>query len=129
MSNLLGIEFVWLTPERVVATMQTDDKQMQPLGFLHGGASVALAESVAVAGAWLNVGTSKTVCNSSINADHLSYPLSEARITAIGIPDYVDPDRQVWQVALRDEAGRRVCAARCTLVILDSKPKSSDEKS
>ena len=59
LSKTLGIEFRELTPERVVATMPVTPRHHQPLGYLHGGASVALAETVASVGAFLNcpVGT------------------------------------------------------------------------
>ncbi len=55
----LGMEFVTLDPDEVVATMPVDARHHQPLGFLHGGVSVTLAESVATIGGWLNCAPGK----------------------------------------------------------------------
>jgi hypothetical protein len=57
----LGMEFVTLDPDEVVATMPVDARHHQPLGFLHGGVSVTLAESVATIGGWLNCAPGKGV--------------------------------------------------------------------
>lgn len=127
MTRLLGIKFDRLSPDRVVATVQVDHRHLQPAGLLHGGTSIALAESVTIAGAWLNGEPSRIVLNSSTNADHLKFTLSEVRLTAVGFPEYVDPDKQVWQVVIRDESGRRIRVARCTLTVVD--PTSNDTSS
>ncbi len=67
----LGIEYVELEAERVVMTMPVDVRHHQPLGYLHGGASVVLAETVATVGAWLNCPPGKVAFGSEINASHL----------------------------------------------------------
>lgn len=67
----LGIEYVEVEPERVVMRMPVDARHVQPLGFLHGGASVVLAETVATTGAWLNCPEGKVAFGSEINASHL----------------------------------------------------------
>lgn len=64
----LGIEVTEATPERVVATMTVDGRVHQPYGILHGGASVALAETVASVGGTLSVGEGKRVVGLEINA-------------------------------------------------------------
>jgi 1,4-dihydroxy-2-naphthoyl-CoA hydrolase len=115
----LGIEFSDLSPERVVATMPVDERHLQPPGFLHGGMSVALAESVAVAGAWLNCPSGKVALGSSINASYIRSKRVGSRLWAVGIPEFVGPDKQLWEVDVRDEAGNRVCAFRCTLSVVD----------
>jgi 1,4-dihydroxy-2-naphthoyl-CoA hydrolase len=71
MPKNLGVEFADLSPVRVVASMPVDDRHLQPLGFLHGGASVTLAESVAMVGAWLNCPPGKMALGSAINANYL----------------------------------------------------------
>lgn len=115
----LGVVFVDLSPIRVVATMPVDDRHLQPLGVLHGGASVILAESVAMVGAWLNCPAGKVAFGSAINANHLRPKRSGGRLVAVGIPDYVDSEKQVWEVDIRDESDQRVCVARCTLAVID----------
>ncbi len=117
----LGIEFADLFPIRVVATMPVDERHLQPLGFLHGGASVTLAESVATVGAWLNCPAGKMALASSVNASYFGPKRSGGRLVAVGIPDYVGSEKQVWEVDIRDE-GERVCASRCTLAVVDLDP-------
>lgn len=115
----LGVEFEELLPQRVVATMPVDERHLQPLGFLHGGVSVVLAESVATVGAWLNCPAGKAAFGMAINANHLRPKRAGSSLTAVGIPDYLNPENQVWQVEIRDEENRPVCVSRCTLAIVD----------
>ena len=120
----LGVEFEELTPERVVATMPVDERHLQPLGFLHGGVSVVLAESVATVGAWLNCSEGKGAFGMAINANHLRPKRAGSRLTAVGTPDYQDPEKQVWEVEIRDEEDKRVCVSRCTISIVDLEANS-----
>jgi 1,4-dihydroxy-2-naphthoyl-CoA hydrolase len=119
MPKNLGVEFADLSPVRVVASMPVDDRHLQPLGFLHGGASVTLAESVAMVGAWLNCPPGKMALGSAINANYLATKRPGGRLVAVGIPDYVNSEKQVWEVDVRDESDERVCVARCTLTVVD----------
>ena len=81
----LGIEHVELELERVVMTMPVDARHVQPLGYLHGGASAVLAESMATVGAWLNCPPGKVAFGSEINASHLR-PKRSGTLTAVGTP-------------------------------------------
>jgi uncharacterized protein (TIGR00369 family) len=56
---------------------------------------------------------------SAINANHLRQKRQGGRLVAVGIPDYVNSEEQVWEVDIRDETDDRVCMARCTLTIVD----------
>ena len=114
----LGIEYVETEPERVVMTMPVDGRHRQPLGFLHGGASVVLAETVATVGAWLNCAEGKVAFGSEINASHLR-PKREGMLTAVGVPVHRGRNSQVWQVEIRDEDDRPVCVSRCALAVVD----------
>lgn len=115
----LGVEFEELSPGRVVATMPVDGRHLQPLGFLHGGVSVVLAESVATVGAWLNCSEGKGAFGMSISANHLRPKRTGSALTAVGTPEYRDSERQVWEVEIRDEEDKRVCVSRCTLAVVD----------
>jgi 1,4-dihydroxy-2-naphthoyl-CoA hydrolase len=115
----LGVEFVELNPERMVATMPIDGRHLQPLGYLHGGVSVVLAESVASIGAFLNCPPGKGAFGSEINASHLRPKRAGSVLTAIGTPVHAGRRSQVWQVKIEDEDGKAVCAARCTVAIVD----------
>lgn len=115
----LSVKFEELSPERVVATMPVDERHLQPLGFLHGGVSVVLAESVATVGAWLNCPTGKAAFGTTINANHLRPKRCGSSLTAVGIPDYLNSEKQIWEVEIRDEDDKRVCVSRCTLAVVD----------
>ena len=103
--------------------MPVDHRHLQPLGFLHGGGSATMAESVATVGAWLNCPPGKMALGSSVNASHLRSKRSGGQLWAVGIPDYVGPEKQVWEVDVRDESGERVCASRCTLAVVNLDPR------
>ena len=115
----LGVEFVELNPERMVATMPIDGRHLQPFGYLHGGVSVVLAESVASIGAFLNCPPGKGAFGSEINASHLRPKRAGSVLTAIGTQVHAGRRSQVWQVRIEDEDGKAVCAARCTVAIVD----------
>ena len=115
----LGIEYVEMEPERVVMRMQIDVRHQQPLGYLHGGASVALAESAATVGAWLNCPPGKVAFGSEINASHLR-PKRSGTLTAVGTPVHRGRNSQVWDVEIHDEDGKPVCASRCTLAVVEA---------
>ena len=115
----LGIDFAELEPERVVATMPVDGRHVQPMGFLHGGISVTLAESVATVGAWLNCPEGKIAFGSEINASHLRSK-REGTLTAVGVPVQIGRTNQVWDVHIRDEDDKPVCVSRCRLAVVDA---------
>ena len=116
--STLGIEIVEATKDRVVARMPVGPRVHQPCGLLHGGASVALAETVASTGAWMNVDQAgEIVVGIEINANHLRAK-RDGVVTATATPLHVGRRTQVWDVRIADEAGRAVCASRCTLAVV-----------
>ena len=120
----LGIEFVEKSRQRVVARMPVTPKVHQPFGLLHGGASVALAETVASAGAWMNVDQARErVVGLEINANHLRGK-RDGVLTAVATPVHVGRRTQVWEVRIADEDGKLVCVSRCTLAVVAAEPGS-----
>ncbi len=115
----LGIEYVETEPERVVMRMPVDARHVQPLGYLHGGASVVLAETVATTGAWINCPPGKVAFGSEINASHLR-PKRSGILTAVGNPIQVGRTNQVWEVRIHDEDEKPVCVSRCRLAVVDA---------
>ncbi len=115
----LGVEFVEVNPERMVAMMPIDERHLQPFGYLHGGVSVVLAESVASIGAFLNCPPGKGAFGSEINASHLRPKRAGGALRAVGTPVHAGKRSQVWQVKIEDEDGKAVCAARCTVALVD----------
>jgi 1,4-dihydroxy-2-naphthoyl-CoA hydrolase len=118
LNNDLGIEYVELESGRVVMRMPVDARHHQPLGYLHGGASVVLAETVATTGAWLNCPLGKVAFGSEINASHLR-PKRSGTLTAIGTPVQVGRKEQVWEIRIHDEDEKPVCVSRCRLAVVD----------
>ena len=119
MVQAIGIEFVELAEDKVVATMPVDDRTRQPFGLLHGGASAALAETVASIGASLNLDPQKQMAvGIELNANHLRAK-RDGVVTATATPLHRGRRTHVWDIRIEDEAGRIVCASRCTLAIVD----------
>ena len=119
MVQAVGIEFVEITKDKVVATMPVDERTRQPFGLLHGGASAALAETVASIGASLNLDPQKQMAvGIELNANHLRGK-REGLVTATATPLHKGRRTHVWDIRIEDEAGRIVCASRCTLAVVD----------
>ncbi|HJQ21829.1 MAG TPA: hotdog fold thioesterase [Gemmatimonadaceae bacterium] len=118
LAQTLGIELRELTAQRVVATMPVDQRTMQPFGLLHGGASVALAETVASLGGAMNVDLEQQgVVGLEINANHLRAK-RDGTVTATATPIHVGRSTHVWDVRIVDESQRPVCISRCTLAVV-----------
>jgi uncharacterized protein (TIGR00369 family) len=116
--TLLGVEILEALPDRVVMRVPVDWKVLQPYGILHGGVSALLAESAASFGAALNAPPGRGVVGIELNASHLR-SLSEGHLTAIATPVRVGRTVQVWSIDLTGDDGRSICAARCTLSVID----------
>lgn len=121
----LGIEFTELSAERVVATMPVTPAHLQPLGYLHGGASVALAETVASIGAYLGCAPDQAAFGLEINANHLR-PKRSGVVTAVATPLHRGRTTQVWEVKIADEEQKLVCVSRCTIAIVATEPPVGD---
>jgi len=118
LATTLDMDIVEMTRERVVARMPVAPKVHQPFGLLHGGASVALAETVASIGGWMNVDQDKEgVVGLEINANHLRGK-REGVVTAVATPVHVGRRTQVWEIRISDEQDKLVCLSRCTLAVV-----------
>jgi 1,4-dihydroxy-2-naphthoyl-CoA hydrolase len=114
----LGIEIIEQTAERVVARMPVGPAVLQPFGLLHGGASVALAETIASIGGWMNVDHDKfNVVGIEINANHVR-AVKEGVVTGTALPVNIGRRIHVWEVRITDEKGRIVCISRCTVAVV-----------
>jgi len=115
----LGIEILEYTPEKVVATMPVEPRVHQPFGILHGGASVALAETVASMGGFISIDASKQMAvGQEINANHIR-PVREGIVTATATPIHKGKRSHVWHIEVKNEEGKMVCISRCTIAIVD----------
>ncbi len=116
--DLLVVETVEASPERVVLRLPVTWKTHQPMGLLHGGVSALLAESAASMGGFLASPPGKSVVGIELNASHLR-GLSEGALTATATPLRIGRTVQFWTISLTDDAGRAICSARCTLAVVD----------
>jgi 1,4-dihydroxy-2-naphthoyl-CoA hydrolase len=98
--------------------MPVDERTVQPMGIVHGGASVALAETLGSVAAWLSTEETKAAVGLEVNANHLR-PVSSGWIQARCSPVHLGRTTQVWQIDLSDDSGRRTCVSRITMAVID----------
>lgn len=113
--GLLRMEAVLLTPEKVVIRMPVDERVHQPYGLLHGGATLALAETAASVGTVFHLDpATQTAVGMEINANHLR-PKRDGMITATATPLHLGRTTVVWDIRVTDEAERLIAISRCTV--------------
>jgi 1,4-dihydroxy-2-naphthoyl-CoA hydrolase len=121
--ELLGMRFTEIGADYLRATMPVDARTHQPTGVLHGGASVALAETVGSTAANLCVDRTQELClGQEINANHLR-PIAAGLVTATARPLHRGRRSQVWQIEIRDERERLVCVSRLTMAVVAARVK------
>jgi 1,4-dihydroxy-2-naphthoyl-CoA hydrolase len=119
----LGIEFTELGADFIRGHMPVDNRTRQPYGILHGGASVALAETLGSTGAGLVVDPDKyRVVGQEINANHVR-AVSEGFVIGTARPAHIGKRSHVWEIRITDERERLVCISRITMFVID-KPAS-----
>jgi 1,4-dihydroxy-2-naphthoyl-CoA hydrolase len=117
----LGIEMLEVRDDALVARMPVDHRTVQPAGVLHGGASVALAETLASWAGFLTVDRERFhVVGQEINANHIR-PVFSGWVTATATPAAIGRRSQVWEIRIVDEAGKLVCISRCTLAVIEQR--------
>ncbi|MHA6253449.1 hotdog fold thioesterase [Oceanobacillus sp. CAU 1775] len=115
----IGIEVLEVTKEKVVATMPVHGPTRQPVGLLHGGASVVLAETVASVGSsYLVDQETEAAVGLEINANHIR-GMREGMVKAVATPLHLGRTTHVWDIKITDEAtGKLVCTSRCTIAVI-----------
>jgi 1,4-dihydroxy-2-naphthoyl-CoA hydrolase len=115
----LGIEFTELGEDFLQGRMPVDDRTKQPYGILHGGASVALAETLGSFGGNLVVDPARfTVVGQEINANHIR-AVNKGFVIGTAHPFHIGTRSQVWEIRIENEAQRLVCISRLTLAVLE----------
>lgn len=114
----LGIEVIKLEKGTVIATMPVDERTWQPFGLLHGGASVALAETVASVGGYELVDKeTEAVVGLEINANHVRSKRTGI-VTATGTVLHHGKTTMVWDIKIADEEGKLISVSRCTIAVI-----------
>lgn len=123
MCQAIGIEITELTHNSIKGKMPVDHRTVQPMNILHGGASVALAETLGSIASNLIVDNTKFVCvGLDINANHLR-PASNGFVYAEAKPIHVGRKTHVWAIEIKDENGKMVCVSRLTMAVLEIEKK------
>lgn len=121
--GFLGIRVTEIGPDFLRATMPVNERTHQPFGVLHGGASVALAETVGSLAAMLCIEPSYIALGQDINANHLR-SISSGLVTATARPFHLGRSSHVWHIEIRDEQERLVCVSRLTMAVVERRPKT-----
>lgn len=119
----LGIEYTAFDDNSLTGTMPVDTRTHQPLGMLHGGASVVLAETLGSLAANMAVEENKYCVGLDINANHIR-AMRSGFVTGTAKAVHLGATTQVWQIEITDERGRLVCTSRLTMAVLQHKGKS-----
>jgi 1,4-dihydroxy-2-naphthoyl-CoA hydrolase len=120
MGEHLGMLFSEIGDDYLKATMPVDHRTKQPYGLLHGGASVALAETLGSVASSLVIDREKFICvGLEINANHIK-STNKGLVTGTATPLHIGSSTHVWDIKIRDERDRLICISRLTVAILKS---------
>lgn len=119
LSDLLGIRFTAIGDDFLEATMPVDKRTHQPFGLLHGGASVALAETMGSVAGSCCIDVDKQMCvGLEINANHLR-GVREGFVKGITKPIHLGKKTHVWEIRILNQKEELICISRITLAVLD----------
>lgn len=118
MGDHIGIRFSALGDNYLKATMPVDHRTKQPYGLLHGGASVALAETLGSVGSALVIDPEHFICvGQEINANYIR-SVRSGQVTGTATPIHLGATSHVWEIRIHDEQDKVVCVSRLTVAIL-----------
>ncbi|HEY3402396.1 MAG TPA: hotdog fold thioesterase [Ohtaekwangia sp.] len=121
LSQQLGIQFTGIGEDYLEAKLPVDHRTHQPLGLLHGGASVALAETMGSVGAMCCVDRTLQYCvGLEINANHIK-GVRDGFVKGVAKPIHIGKKTQVWEIRISDSTDNLVCISRITLAVLDKR--------
>ena len=124
--DILDIKLVSATKDKVVATMPIGPNHRQQVGYLHGGISVVLAESIASLGTVLNIDANRQMAfGLEINANHLRTK-REGQLTGTATPIHRGRTTHVWEIKITDEYDKLICISRCTVAVVDRPPDNGN---
>ena len=115
----LGIRITEIGDDFLRGTMPVDQRTCQPMRILHGGASVALAETLASLASNMVIDRTKAYCvGQEINANHLRRAPEGTLVIGTARPFHIGSLSQVWGIEICNESGQRVCVSRITMAVL-----------
>ncbi|MBX2955378.1 MAG: hotdog fold thioesterase [Cyclobacteriaceae bacterium] len=117
----LGIVFTEIGDDYISATMPVDHRTHQPYGLLHGGASVALAETLGSVAAHCCIDTAIQYCvGLDINANHVK-GIKEGIVTGTTKPIHIGKKTHVWEIRITNEKKELICISRITMAVIDKR--------
>ena len=117
----IGIEFTEIGDDYLKAKMPIDHRTTQPFNVLHGGASVALAETMGSFGATMTIDNEKQFCAGlEINANHIK-AAKKGFVYGTARPIHLGKKTQVWEIKILNDENELVCISRITVAIIDRK--------
>lgn len=123
MVSTIGIEITDFGEEYLCGKMPVDDRTKQPFGLLHGGASVAFAETLGSMGAGMHVDLENySVVGIEINSSHLK-AMKKGWVYGKAVPIRIGRKIQVWDIDIKDEKDNMVCKSRLTLAVIKKNDK------
>lgn len=120
MCNWVGIEFIERGDDFLRARMPVDPRTRQPVGILHGGASVVLAETLGSVAAWLCLDDGENAVGLDINANHVR-AVREGWIYGTARPLHVGRTTHIWQIEICNEDDKLVCVSRITVAVVPAR--------
>ena len=121
MTSTIGIEITDIGDDFICGKMPVDEQTIQPFGLLHGGASVALAETLGSIGGGIKVyQNNETVVGIEINANHLK-SARDGWVYGKASPIRIGKKIQVWNIEITNESGELICVSRLTLAVIKKK--------
>lgn len=116
--DTLAMKYETVTKEKIEISMPVTEKVTQPMGYLHGGATAALAETAASLGGMQHVDSEKqAIVGIEINCNHLKAK-KQGVVTAIAKPLHLGKRTMVWDIQIIDEEQQLIAVSRCTLGII-----------
>jgi 1,4-dihydroxy-2-naphthoyl-CoA hydrolase len=122
MNELLGIRITEVGENYIKATMPVDKRTHQAYGILHGGASLALAETLGSVGSVIVVDPEQYICvGIEINANHIR-SVKDGFVTGTAVPLHLGASSHVWEIKIVDKNEKLVCVSRLTVFVKKKKP-------
>ena len=117
----LGIEYIEVGDNYIIARMPVDHRTHQPFGLLHGGASVVLAETIGSLASYLTLPdpTKQQAVGLDINANHIR-GVKNGWVYGKATPIHIGRSTHVWEIKITNEAGKLVCISRLTMAIISA---------
>lgn len=123
----MGIELTELGDDYLCGSMPVDGRTVQPMRILHGGASVALAETLgSLAANAANHDTGRRFVGQEINANHLRPVPEGSTVSGIARPVHIGRSSQVWNIEIRNERGQLTCVSRITMASIAANRGQAD---